>query len=545
METLPAIDIAVLVVYILGVVAFGCWFVRNSRTTEGFMAANRSLPGWAVGMSIFGTYLSSNTFIGVPGKAFGSNWNSFVFGLSLPLAAMIAVSVFVPFYRRTGEISAYQHLERRFGTWARMLAVICYLLTQVVRMGSIMLGVALGLHALVGWDMATIIIVTGALVTLYTLLGGIEAVIWTDVAQSIVLMIGAIGVVVILLIDMPGGPGQVFAIAAENNKFSLGSFGATLTAPTFWVVLVYGLVMNLNNFGIDQSFVQRYQTARSDREAAKSVWLGALLYLPISAVFFFIGTALFAYYQTQPEMLAEVRYKVAAARLAESDASGVDGPVTDSTEREAAIAEEAAKLQPAEIGDKVLPHFIVAKLPAGMAGLLIAAIFAAAMSSIDTSLNSSATIVLSDIYKRFVRCEAGERESMTVLYATTLAFGALGTTVAISLIGVKSVLDAWWILSGIFVGGMLGVFLLGLISRRAGSFAAIVGVVAGVAMILWMSLSPMPWWPVEWASFRCPLHKFLIPVVGTATIVVVGLLVGLLVAGRGLQTDNPGDDHCE
>ncbi len=522
------VDVAVLLIYLAAVVGFGCWFVRRSRTTEGFMAAGRRLPGWAVGLSIFGTYLSSNTFIGVPGKAYGTNWNFFVFSLSLPIAAVIATRYFVPFYRRSGEISAYHHLESRFGGWARSLAMVCYLLTQVVRMGAIMLGVALGLNALLGWDMAAIIVGTGTLVTLYTLLGGIEAVIWTDVVQSIVLMVGAVVVTMMLIFGMPDGPGQIFQVAAQHDKFSLGSFSPAVTESTFWVVLFYGIVMNLNNFGIDQSFIQRYHTARSDREAARGLWLGALLYLPISLVFFFIGTALFAYYQnpTNRYMLDEVKGRVAAEKLAKQQVT------PDQPDYQAKLARTVEGLQSKDIGDKVLPHFIVKKLPAGVAGLLIAAIFAAAMSSIDTSLNSSATIILSDFYRRYFRKNASQRESMRVLYGATLLWGTLGTGVAVALIGVESILEAWWILSGLFVGGMLGLFLLGLISRRAKSPAAATGVLIGLLGILWMSLSLLDQWPETLQPLRSPFHKLMIPVVGTLTI----LLVGLLVSSFGKRT---------
>jgi SSS family solute:Na+ symporter len=471
-------------------------------------------------MSIFGTYLSSNTFIGVPGKAFGANWNSFVFSLSLPIAAPIAVWFFVPFYRRTGEISAYHHLEKRFGAWARTYAMACYLLTQLARMGSIMFGVALALHALVGWQVSTIIVVTGVLVTFYTLLGGIEAVIWTDVAQSIVLLGGAITVAVMLLFAMPEGPAQIFTIAAANpggNKFSLGSFGPGIAESTFWVVLAYGIAMNLTNFGIDQSFVQRYQTARSDREAAKSVWIGALMYLPVAALFFFIGTSLFAFYQTRPDLTEQVARGVAVEKLAEQEIT------PGQADFEALAAAKAASLGPADLGDKVLPHFIVNNLPPGMAGLLIAAIFAAAMSSIDTSLNSSATIVLADFYRRFVRPAAGERESMIVLYTATLAIGTAGTVAAVAMIGVKSILDVWWMLSGILAGGMLGLFLLGIISRRAKSPAAVVAVLIGILVILWMTFPSVL--PERWSS---PFHELLIPVIGTTTIVLIGMLVGIL-----------------
>ncbi|MEW4529293.1 sodium:solute symporter [Maioricimonas sp. JC845] len=513
MQALPTVDIAVLVVYVAAVVAYGSWFVRKSGTTDEFMAAGRSLPGWAVGLSIFGTYLSSNTFLGVPGKAYGSNWNSFVFSLSLPIAAMIAVRWFVPFYRHGGTISAYEHFEKRFGLWARTYAVICYLLTQIARTGTVLFGVSLAMQPLLGWDLRLMIIGTGIVVTMYTLLGGIEAVIWTDVMQSLVLMVGAFIVTGLLLFGMPEGPAQVIEIAREAEKFSLGSFSATLTESTFWVVLIYGLFINLNNFGIDQSFIQRYHTAKSDGDAARSVWLGALLYVPISLLFFFIGSCLFAYYEAHPDRLEQVRLQVAEERL---EAEGVP---TDSTR----VKEVAAELTPADIGDKVLPNFIVSKLPTGMAGLLIAAIFAAAMSSIDTSLNSSATILLSDIYKRYVNPDVDEKGSMRVLYAGTLLWGTLGTGAALAMIGIRSVLDAWWELQGIFAGALLGLFLLGLIVRKADNVAATIAVVLGVLSLVWLTFSPRL--PDEYGWLRNSLHANLTIVAGTLSIFLVGLIV--------------------
>ena len=183
-------DLVVLLVYMAGVFALGCWFARKSGKPKEFMAAGRSLPGWAVGLSIFGTYVSSIGFLGNTGKAYGGNWNSWVFGLSLPIAAIIAVRWFIPLYRSGNEISAYYHLEKRFGPWARTYALACYLLSQLARIGTILYLVALALSPLTGWDIKVIILVTGALVTVYTLLGGIEAVIWTDVAQSFVLIAG-------------------------------------------------------------------------------------------------------------------------------------------------------------------------------------------------------------------------------------------------------------------------------------------------------------------------------------------------------------------
>ncbi len=484
MTALPAIDLAVLVVYLVGTVALGLWVGRRSRNTEEFMTAGRRIPAWAVGLSIFGTYVSSISFLALPGKAYASNWNAFVFSLAIPLAAWVSVKWFVPFYRKAGALSSYEHLERRFGPWARTYAVLCFLLTQLARMGTILYLLALALSPLTGWSVPWLIVATGGMVIIYTLFGGMEAVIWTDVMQSIVLIVGALACVVAIFIGMPQGPGQVLQIAGEHDKFALGSFDLALDQPTFWVVLVFGITMNLQNFGIDQNFVQRYQTARTDQAANRSVWLGAMLYLPISAVFFFIGTGLFAFYTARPELL----------------------PI-----------EVAAK------PDAVFPHFIVKQLPKGLTGLVIAAIFAAAQSTLSSSINCSATLVLCDLYKRYFRPQATECEAMRVLWGTSLIVGLLGTGMALAMMRIQSALDAWWSLAGIFSGGMLGLFLLGLISRLAGSAAAATGVTLGVLVISWMTFSPR--WSGALAAWRSPFHSFLITVFGTLAILLVGLLV--------------------
>ena len=450
-------DIVVLFVYFALLIGAGFYFRKRSGTVEGFTVANRSLPGWVVGLSIFGTYLSSNTFIGVPGQAYGSNWNGFVFALSLPIAAFISVKWFVPFYRRHAGLSAYEHLEARFGAWARVYAVVCYLLTQVSRVGTIMFGVSVGLHALTGWDIATIIVVSGFAVTLYTLMGGIEAVIWTDAIQSVVLTVGAVVVVILILTDMPEGPGQAIQLANEAGKFSLGDFGPSLASSTFWVILMYGIVMNLTNFGIDQNFVQRYHAAESDKAASRSVWFGSLIYIPVALMFFFIGSILFSYYEVNPEFLEQVKMDKAIEQVT-ADSPGL---AKGSPEALAEARRLASGMQPGKYGDKVLPHFIANKIPAGLAGLLIAALFAAAMSSIDTSLNSSATIALQDFYRRWVRpgCRRGAESAISP--GDDGHMGGIGTGVALAMMGVESILDAWWKLSGVFAGGMLGLFLLG------------------------------------------------------------------------------------
>jgi SSS family solute:Na+ symporter len=491
---LPVTDLIVFIIITFGNVLFGVSFYFKNKTSNQFTSGGGKLPAWVVGMSIFATFVSSISFLALPGKAYVSNWNALVFSFSIPIAAIMAVKFFVPLYRGLGSISAYNYLEVRFGTWARVYASVCYILTQIMRTGAILLLLALPLNALFGWNIKTIIIVTGIAVTAYSMLGGIQAVVWTDAVQGIVLIIGALTCALVLTFSMPEGPSQIFQIASANHKFSLGSFGASISESTFWVVLIYGLFINLQNYGIDQNFVQRYMTTSSLKKAKSSVLFGALLYLPVSMIFFYIGAALFSYYTAQPDLLP-------------------------------------AELKIAGTGDKVFPHFIVNGLPVGITGLLIAAIFAAGMSTVSTSVNSTATIILSDYYLRYVK-NTSEKSSMKVLYISSVIFGALGIIIALSLVGVESVLDAWWSLASIFSGGMLGLFLLAILSKSVRNIDAAVGVIIGVLVIIWMSLSPLYFTEGKLLVFRSPFHSNLAIVIGTLVIFLVGFIVLKLFPGK-------------
>lgn len=501
MQHLPLIDLIVILVYLLSMVLVGVYFSRKNKNTKQFTTASGSIPGWALGISLYATFLSSNTFLGVPGKAFGSNWNSLVFSLSMPFAAYFATRFFVPFYRTHGEVSAYTHLEKRFGAWARTYAMICFILTQLARMGSIFFGIALTLQALTGIDMKTIMVVTGICIIIYTVLGGMEAVIWTEVVQGIIKTAGALIVLGIVLYEMKGGVGEIYRIGVADEKFSLGSFSLTdFSSSTFWVVFLYGFFINLNNFGMDQNYVQRYHTARSEKEAARSVWLCVYWYLPVSLLFFIIGTALYAYFSQHPELLDVVKQQVAAEKNVAIDT-----------------------LTPADYGDKILPYFMVLKVPQGLVGLIIAAILSAAMSTISSGMNSSATVFLKDIYQRYINPDPGPKKEMIILYTVTALTGILSIVFGIALIGVKSILDMWWELAGILSGGMLGLFLLGMIAKKARNAEAVTATVVGILVILWMSLSK--YFPEQWAHLKSPFHVNMIVVVGTLTIFLVGLLL--------------------
>ena len=510
MNNLPLFDLAVIAAYLVAMVLVGVYFSRKNKNADQFTRASGLIPGWATGLSIYATFLSSNTFLGVPGKAFGSNWNSFVFSLSMPLAAYAASRFFIPFYRKTGEISAYTHFEHRFGPWARTYAVVCFLLTQLARMGSIFLGIALSLQALTGFSMQMIMIVMGVCIIIYTVLGGMEAVIWTEVVQAVVKTFGALLILYLIVQAMPGGVSTITEIGAKNDKFSLGSLSFDFTQSTFWVVLLYGFFINLNNFGMDQNYIQRYHTTASAKEASKSLWLCVWLYVPASLLFFIIGSCLFAYYQVHPELIDAIKQKVAMDRL----------PATASA---AEVSRLVATLQPADYGDKVMPHFMVTKVPMGLMGLIISAILSAAMSTISSGMNASATVFTEDIYKRYINPNPSSRKQLLLLHVATVVVGLMGLATGLAMIGVKSILDTWWILSGIFASGMLGLFLLGLISRRTNSHEALIATAIGVLVILWMTFSGQL--PDGYSFLRNPLHSNMIIVISTLTIFLVGVLL--------------------
>ena len=509
------IDFIVFIVFTLGVVVFGCSFFKKGSSADEFTSAGHSIPGWVVGMSIFATYVSSISYIGYPGKAFAADWNAFVFSLSIPIASYFAAKYFVPFYRHSGSVSAYTFLEEKFGAWARLYASACYLLTQIARMGSILYLLAVPMYILMGWDMHTVIILTSIGIIIYSMMGGLKAVIWADAIQGIILIGGAVLCLGILMFSMPEGPMQTFKLAASSpmgNKFSLGAFTSDLTTSTFWVCLIYGIFINLQNYGIDQNYVQRYHAAKTDKDAKFSALFGGYLFIPVSALFFLIGSALYSYYQ-------------------------------------AGVAPLPAEIQAKP--DYVFPYFIVNGLPVGLRGLLIASIFAAGMSTVSTSVTSAATIILTDYVRPFflkakkeikkVKSHLSHHDSplplegqgeaspkhqkleLAIVRLSSFGVGILGACVAIAMLSVESIIDAWWTLSSIFSGGMLGLFLLGCIPQKISRLAAFLGCVAGVLVIGWISLAEM------WSLPGIHLHPYLAIVLGTSVIFLVGFLATYLV----------------
>lgn len=472
---LSIVDLIIFIAFLLFVLLFGCSFVKKNKNTKEYTSASGNIPSWVVGMSIFATYVSSISFLALPGNAYMENWNPFVFSLSIPIASYIAAKYFVPFYRRIDSVSAYSFLENRFGYWARVYASCCYLLTQIARIGSVLYLMALPLHSMIGLSVPAIILILGLCVVVYSVVGGIAAVIWTDAIQGIILIIGAIICIIMLVISIPGGFEKLFYVANEFDKFSLGEFGLNFDVPTFWVTLIYGLFINLQNYGIDQNYVQRYKTAKDSRSASKAALFGGLLYVPVSMFFFFIGTSLFVYYHEYPNTLpSDIPY------------------------------------------DAVFPYFIMHNLPVGVTGLLVAAICAAGMSTISTSINSSATVILVDFFSR--KRAITEKKSMYVLHSSSFILGVLGIGLGLAMMSVKSALEAWWSLAAIFSGGMLGLFLLGYLTKRVHGIHALIGVLAGISIIFWMC-----------SKSNTLFHSYLTIVFGTLVILIVGFLMTYII----------------
>jgi len=344
---LPFIDYVIIVVSLLASLYIGFYFSKGQKSTRKYFAADGKIPSWAIGMSILATLVSSVTFLAYPGEGFSSNWILLVQGLMVPLVLLIIIWGVVPLYRNVIGISAYEYFEKRFGYLARVYGSLGFILAHFSKMGTVFYLLGLAIASLLGVETLTVIWILGAIIIVITLLGGIEAVIWLDVIQGVLLIAGGITALLILLFTPEGGPAAVWQVAAENGRVGFGPFDFSVVKLTFWVMAINGIFYAIQKYGTDQTVVQRYLTARSNRDGIKASLIGVLLSVPVWALFMFIGTALFAYYKLMP----------------------------------------GAVLPPDTAPDAIFPLFILTELPAGVTGLIISALIAAAVSSLDSDLN--------------------------------------------------------------------------------------------------------------------------------------------------------------
>ena len=474
------IDLIVFLIFTVGTIVFGYMFGRKKQSSDEFTRGGGKVPGWVVGLSIFASFCSSISFLGYCSSAFMGNWNAFVFTLSILPAGLLAMWYFVPFYRSLGSISAYSYFEKRFGRWARLYASVFYLFTQVCRSGAILFLLAVPMNVLMGWNIPIVVTITGLGIILYSQKGGLKSVIWTEALQGAILVGGAVICLIVLYWGMPEGPGQAIRICTEHNKFSLGSFEGSLVESTFWVCLIYGMFTNLNNFAIDQSYTQRYCAAPSLGEARKSAFWGSLLTLPVNLILFLIGSGLFAFYYINPGLLPE----------------GIKS-------------------------DFVFPYFIINEMPVGLVGLLIASIFCAGMSTVATSVTSSGTIILTDFYSHLFPNSSDERK-VIVLRIASVMIGVLGIGVALCFLLVDNALDAWWALSSICSGDVLGMFLLAYLCPKAKKAHVVPGVIVGVASLILIALQTKL---TDWWGLPTFVHINLSIVISTLLIFLIGFLL--------------------
>ncbi len=488
------LDLLTLAAYLAGMLAMGFWFSKRNTSTEEYFLGGRSFPGWAIGLSMLGTSISSITFLAFPGKAYAGDWQQLISNLTLPIVALLAVAVFIPFFRRGNLTSAFEYLGERFGPWARLYGTASFVLLQGLRLATVLYLVSIPVHLLSGlppdrhWQ---VIVAVGLFIGIYTVLGGINAVIWTDVIQSIVLWGGGLLCVGYIAVTVPGGLGEIVEIGVSDQKFSFGETDFDLARETIWVSLLLGIFNWLAYTTSDQNVVQRYVASKSLREARKATMIYAGAAVPTWAFFFFVGTCVYAFYQTFPSDVV----------------SGMKA-------------------------DEVFPHFILTQLPAGLAGLVIAGVLAAAMSSLDSSINSIATILTVDVLKPYLLPGRDDRTYLRIAQGISLLAGLvmIAGAVLISFSGQESTNDLNWMLTSVFGGCLVGLFLVGFFSTRIGAWQAAMGLVVAVLLNVYLGASLAEWIP---RPYRIEIHQFWVGILVNVVFAGVAYLLALIFSRPG------------
>ncbi len=468
-----AVNYGVLIGYLLAMVGVGVFFAKRNQDTDDYFRGGKHVPWWAAGCSIFATMLSSLTFTGIPSKAFAQDWVYAIGNFMIPVVAVLAVGVALPFYRRLDVTSAYEYLEQRFSRGVRLFASASFTLFHIFRMAVVMSLTGLALAVATPLTPAQCVLLMGVLSIIYCTLGGIEAVIWTDTLQTVVLFGGALLALVLLVTGSDGGVTGAGQTAWEADKFRLANFhwDATSGQLALWVVVIGAIGQNVSSYTADQAVVQRYMTTATRSLAARSIWTNAIMTIPATVLFFGIGTTLFTFYRSHPE-----------------------------------------RLDPTTTTDQIFPLFIASEMPLGIAGLLVAGLFAAAQSTVSTSMNSGATTVITDFLRPLNVCRS-ERAYLTAARTLTFGLGVAGTLLALFFLDptIHSRFEAFIKVIGLFMGVLGGLFLLGVFTRRADARGALCGALVGAAMMIYL------WWFTA-------VHGFLYTASGIVSCVLVGYL---------------------
>ena len=475
MNNFSTIDFVVLIVYIIGIAIFGAFFGKNQKTTKDYFLGGRSIPWWAIGLSVMATQASAITFIGAPGWGYSGGLERINTYINVPLVMAFLMVTIVPFFYRTEVYTAYEYLERRFDVKTRSLTAGLFLIARGLATGVVLYAPALVLSVVTGWDVNLTIIFMAVIAVSYTVLGGISAVIWTDVIQMFVLWLGAALAIFTIIGNIPGGLSGAIDIGAEAGLLQSLDFSFDLsTEYSIWAGVIGGFFLHAAYFGADQSQIQRVLTSKSLKESKMSLIISGLFLFPQMLLFLFIGVLLFAFYSVQgtPDI---------------------------------------------ENLNELFPLFVVNQLPVGISGLIIAGVFAAAMSSLDSALNSLSAVTVRDFYAKFFKKDASEGHYLKTSRWATVAWGIYATIFAFFAGNLGPVIETVNKIGSYFYGALLGVFLLAIFVRRSNGHGAFAGVIAGMASV----------WAVETFADISWLYN---NAVGAIVAVVIGYGVSLLSA---------------
>ena len=495
------IDLLIILLYMAAMAAMGLYFSKKNKTTEEYFVGGRSFKGWVIGLSLVGTSISSITFLSFPADAFKTTWVRFAPNIALILVVFIASRVILPFFRRGKVTSAYEYLENRFGPSIRLYGCLTFIIGQLVRVSIILYLVSILMHQMTGLDPTLCIIVSGLFVAFYTIVGGIDAVIWTDVIQTVVLVLGGVLCLIVILCKLPGGLEQVISVAAADCKFAFAPVENGIIQPTSWnltfaektasMMFLLGIVTYLTEYTGNQMIVQRYCASSSAKEARKAMWICAFSSLPIWAFYMFVGTALYVF------------FKVFPAPEATEMLAGIRSP------------------------EQIMPFFVMNYLPIGIKGVVIAAAIAAAMSSLDSSINSISTVGVVDIYKKYFAKGRNDKHYLKIAWViagvagVAMIFGA----VVLSKTESKTLQDTASILTSILGGGLLSIYLLGFLTKRGDARSVGMGIISTMIFTTWTIFSKRGWLP---QGLQVPFDIYYTLLIGNMVMFFVGFFASYL-----------------
>ena len=480
---------AIIGFYMAVLIGMGLRFSRRQTTTDRYFVAGRSIPGWAMGISLLATIITSVTFIAYPGAAYAGNWSLIVPGIMmLGVPATIGLAV-VPFFRQVVRMSAFEYFGQRFGSGVRLYCSAMFAAGHLCKMAFVLYLLALTVNSITGWDTEAVLAATAGISLIYALIGGFEAIIWADVIQGALLWAGALLAIGFLIYLTPASPARIFEAAWQARKFSFGSSAVDLHHPTIVVLLLYGAFFYLQKYSADQTVVQRYLVARSDRQALRGILLGAVLCLPAWGLFMMAGTLLWGYFHFTHEALPQYITR----------------------------------------GDQVFPWFLSSHLPPVLGGIFLAALFGAGMAMLASDLNCLSTVMVRDFYHRW-RPLATDRRSLSVGRSCVLLGGVAALSGGLLLVHSRgAVLALYYAVTSIVAGGLAGIFLLAFLSGRTTARAVQTAIFANLGFTIWATLTGgnHPWFHLGRLGFSW--HAYMIGVVGQVLVVVVGLAMSLVV----------------